>query len=98
MIANKEEADSPSRQSLPCSTRVYLSGQQYPELRVPMREIALHDTHSTSGEVTHNPPVRVYDTSGPWGDPSFRGQVSEGLPSLRADWIQSRGDVESYEG
>jgi len=63
-----------------------------------MREIALHDTHSTSGEVTHNPPVRVYDTSGPWGDPSFRGQVSEGLPSLRADWIQSRGDVESYEG
>jgi phosphomethylpyrimidine synthase len=63
-----------------------------------MREIALHDTHSTSGEVTQNPPVRVYDTSGPWGDPSFRGQVSEGLPSLRADWIQSRGDVESYEG
>src|SRR5947207_464557 len=46
---------------------------------------------------THEP-VRVYDTSGPWGDPDFRGTVEEGLPPLRAKWIRDRGDVEDYAG
>ncbi len=98
MIANKEEAQSPSRQSLPCSTRVYLSGSQYPDIKVPMREIALHDTHSVNGQVHANEPVRVYDTSGPWGDPEFTGLVTEGLPATRDSWVHSRGDVEAYEG
>src|SRR5207249_4366478 len=43
-------------------------------------------------------PVRVYDCSGPWGDPNFTGAVEEGLPALRADWIRARGDVEEYDG
>ena len=98
MIANKEEAQSPSRQSLPCSTRIYLSGSQYPDIKVPMREIALHDTHSVNGQVHANEPVRVYDTSGPWGDPEFTGLVTEGLPATRDAWVHSRGDVEAYEG
>ena len=98
MIANKEEAQSPSRQSLPCSTRVYLSGSQYPDIKVPMREIALHDTHSVNGQVHANEPVRVYDTSGPWGDPEFTGLVTEGLPATRDSWVHARGDVEAYEG
>ena len=98
MIANKEEAQSPSRQSLPCSTRVYLSGSQYPDIKVPMREIALHDTHSVNGQVHANEPVRVYDTSGPWGDPEFSGLVTEGLPATRDSWVHARGDVEAYEG
>ena len=63
-----------------------------------MREIALHDTHSVNGQVHANDPVRVYDTSGPWGDPEFTGLVTEGLPATRDSWIHSRGDVEAYEG
>ena len=63
-----------------------------------MREIALHDTHSVNGQVHANEPVRVYDTSGPWGDPEFTGLVTEGLPATRDAWVHSRGDVEAYEG
>ncbi len=63
-----------------------------------MREIALHDTHSVNGQVHANEPVRVYDTSGPWGDPEFTGLVTEGLPATRDSWVHARGDVEAYEG
>ncbi len=45
-----------------------------------------------------NEPVRVYDTSGPWGDPDFDGNVEQGLPQLRDKWIRDRGDVEEIEG
>ena len=51
-----------------------------------------------SGEVEVNEPVRVYDTSGPWGDPDFHGDVTQGLPPLRAQWIRERGDVEEING
>src|SRR5216110_1345617 len=51
-----------------------------------------------SGEIEVNEPVRVYDTSGPWGDPEFHGDVEQGLPPLRAKWIRERGDVEEIEG
>jgi len=51
-----------------------------------------------SGEIEVNEPVRVYDTSGPWGDPEFHGDVEQGLPPLRANWIRERGDVEEIEG
>ena len=51
-----------------------------------------------SGEVEVNEPVRVYDTSGPWGDPVFHGDVTQGLPPLRAKWIRERGDVETIAG
>ena len=47
-----------------------------------------------NGEIEINEPVRVYDTSGPWGDPDFHGDVTQGLPPLRAKWIRERGDVE----
>ena len=47
---------------------------------------------------TPNEPVRVYDCSGPWGDPDFNGTSEEGLPALRRDWILQRGDVEEYDG
>ncbi len=45
-----------------------------------------------------NPPLRVYDTRGPWGDPEFHGDVTRGLPALRAGWICARGDTEAYDG
>jgi len=51
-----------------------------------------------SGEIEVNEPVRVYDTSGPWGDPEFHGDVEQGLPPLRAKWVRERGNVEEIEG
>src|ERR1017187_9432185 len=62
--------------------------------RVPMREIALPPTRPPNGAEVPNEPVRVYDTSGPWGDPAFHADPGLGLPSVRAAWIAERGDVE----
>jgi phosphomethylpyrimidine synthase len=87
-----------SRAQLPASTRIYVQGELFPEVRVPMREIALSDTKSFNGRIEKNEPVRVYDCSGPWGDPAFTGTSDEGLPPLRRDWILARGDVEAYDG
>ena len=63
-----------------------------------MREVAVSPTLSRDGTSTANEPVRIYDCSGPWGDPEFQGTVEEGLPALRTPWIRSRGDVEEYDG
>jgi phosphomethylpyrimidine synthase len=87
-----------SREPLPASTRVYVEGSIHPSVRVPMREIALSDTKSFNGRIEKNEAVRVYDCSGPWGDPAFEGTSDEGLPPLRRDWILARGDVEAYDG
>ena len=76
----------------PASRRVYLTGSR-PDLRVPMREIALSPTHLPNGTEVPNEPVRVYDTSGPWGDPAFSGDAAQGLPPIRDAWIRERGDV-----
>ena len=83
--------------SLPNSKKVYVSGKLHSEVRVPFREISLAPTKSMNGEIELNEPVRVYDTSGAWGDPDFHGDVTQGLPPLRAKWIRNRGDVEEYE-
>src|SRR5207237_2230151 len=79
------------------SRRIYIEGQQ-PGVRVPFREIDQSPTRNFRNELEENPPVRVYDTSGPYGDPSLRTDVREGLTELRREWILSRGDVEEYEG
>ena len=63
-----------------------------------MREVELTPTRGPQGKLETNEPVRIYDTSGPWGDPEFAGDVAAGLPPLRAEWIQQRKDVEAYEG
>jgi len=82
---------------LPNSQRVYVAGSQ-PGISVPFREVSQHVTKSFNGQIESNDPVRVYDTSGPWGDPSFNGDVRDGLPAPRRQWIIARGDVEEYEG
>jgi phosphomethylpyrimidine synthase len=87
-----------SRAPLPKSTRIYVEGHLHPSVRVPMREIELSDTKSFNGRFEKNDPVRVYDCSGPWGDPAFTGSSDQGLPALRRDWILARGDVEAYDG
>jgi phosphomethylpyrimidine synthase len=94
-----ENATHPSslETPLPNSQRVYITGSEA-GVSVPFREINLNVTKGVGGQVEVNEPVRVYETSGPWGDPSFRGDVRDGLPALRRNWIIARGDVEEYEG
>jgi len=75
----------------PASTKTHKSGILHPHILVPMREIAVHPT---AGE----PPVTVYDSSGPYTDPSHAVLIEKGLPRLRHDWVVARGDVEAYDG
>jgi phosphomethylpyrimidine synthase len=82
----------------PASKKVYLQGQLYADVRVPMREIALSPTRShNGGGLEANPPLRVYDTSGPYTDPDVTIDVHEGLPCLRAPWIRNRQDAAYVE-
>ncbi|MPZ13303.1 MAG: phosphomethylpyrimidine synthase ThiC [Chloroflexi bacterium] len=82
--------------AFPASRKVYVHGSR-PDLRVPMREIALTPTTGHSG-AEDNAPVRVYDTSGPYTDPGVATDIRQGLPPLRRSWILERGDVEEYDG
>ncbi|MDI1243602.1 MAG: phosphomethylpyrimidine synthase ThiC [bacterium] len=90
----KEEASSDST-ILPASQRVYVESNG---LRVPFREISLSPSKAMDGTLEENAPVRVYDTSGQWTDPTHKHDVHDGLPAHRRDWIIARGDVEEYEG
>ncbi|MFM7100114.1 MAG: phosphomethylpyrimidine synthase ThiC, partial [Verrucomicrobiota bacterium] len=99
MIADPQTSFAPhSSEQLPRSRRVYVAGTLHPEIRVPFREIELSPTRAADGRLEPNEPVRVYDCSGPWGDPGFTGAVEDGLPALRAGWIRARGDVAEYDG
>ncbi len=98
MIASNESIEPHSSEQLPASRKIYVAGVLHPEIRVPMREIEVTPTKSYTGAVTPNDPVRVYDCSGPWGDPAFTGKPEEGLPALRREWILKRGDVEEIDG
>jgi phosphomethylpyrimidine synthase len=80
------------------SRKIYVAGKLHRDVRVPFREIALAPTKSMNGEIEVNEPVRLYDTSGPWGDPTVTRDPVQGLPPLRRDWILTRGDVDEIEG
>src|SRR3954465_14432609 len=84
--------------NLPNSKKVYVAGELHPDIRVPFREISLAPTKSLNGQIEVNEAVRVYDTSGPWGDPSVTLDSAQGLPPLRDKWIRDRGDVQEIEG
>ena len=98
MIASTDSFEPSSQDQLPNSKRVYVNGTIHPDVRVAFREISQSPTKSLSGDVEDNAPVRVYDTSGPWGDPDFDGDVAKGLPALRDKWTRDRADVEEYDG
>ncbi|HUD83543.1 MAG TPA: phosphomethylpyrimidine synthase ThiC [Candidatus Saccharimonadales bacterium] len=98
MIATSDSSEPRSSDALPDSKKIYAPGKLHPGLRVPFREISLHPTRLHNGQSEPNAPVRVYDCSGPWGDAAFLGNVQEGLPALRRDWIVRRGDVEEFNG
>jgi phosphomethylpyrimidine synthase len=95
MIATKESFEPHSSEVLPNSKKVFLPGKLHPDIRVPFREISLSPTQMRDGRSAVNPPVRLYDCSGPWGDEAFAGTVQQGLPALRREWITRRGDVEA---
>jgi phosphomethylpyrimidine synthase len=74
----------------PSSRKVYVNG-------VGMREITLSPTRLPGGGIEENPPLRVYDTSGPYSDPAADLDVERGLPRLRETWIRERGGVRYEE-
>ncbi len=82
-----------TRAPLPGSTKIYARGQLNQTLRVPFRQIALSPTHHANGRTETNPPVVVYDTSGPFTDPTATIDLRRGLEPLRESWITGRGDV-----
>ncbi len=78
-----------TRSPFPGSRKVYLEGSRA-DLRVPFREIGLSDTLIDNGQREPNPPLRVYDSSGPYTDPQAHIDLARGLPPLRAAWIAER--------
>lgn len=82
--------------AFPSSQKKYLIGSRS-DLRVPYREIALSPTHHSRG-IEENPPLPVYDSSGPFSDPDRSVDIMEGLPKLRSHWIEERSDTEYLHG
>ncbi|MFN9033989.1 MAG: phosphomethylpyrimidine synthase ThiC [Alphaproteobacteria bacterium] len=75
---------------IPGSRKVYEAGKVWPDIRVPFREVAVHPS-------ANEPPVTLYDPSGPYTDPAASIDISRGLPRTREPWVVSRGDVEIVE-
>ncbi len=98
--------DEAAVKPLPNSRKIYVQGSR-PDVRVPMREISQADTPIHAGAAAQggaparsepNPPLQVYDTSGPYTDPEARIDIRAGLPALRQRWIEERGDTEELGG
>jgi len=95
-LSESAQVDQGSIQPFPRSQKVYVQGSR-PDIRVPMREISLDVTPTDfGGEI--NAPVLVYDTSGPYTDPSVTIDVRKGLADVRSAWIDDRGDTELLDG
>ncbi|HWS12242.1 MAG TPA: phosphomethylpyrimidine synthase ThiC [Rhodocyclaceae bacterium] len=95
-IATQAHVDEAAIRPLPNSRKTYVEGSR-PDIRVPMREIRQSDTPAAMG-AEKNPPVFVYDCSGPYTDPQAKIDIRNGLPQLRAGWIAERGDTELLPG
>lgn len=93
---SKDEPKVLSTSPFPSSKKVYAQGSR-PDLKVPMRQVSLTPTSGRFGN-EDNPPMSLYDTSGPYTDPAVQTDVRLGLPALRRNWIVERGDVEEYQG
>jgi phosphomethylpyrimidine synthase len=95
-LSQTARVDEAAVQPFANSRKVYVQGSR-PDIRVPMREISLSDTPASMG-AEKNPPVYVYDTSGPYTDPEVKIDIRNGLPAIRAPWIEARGDTENLPG
>jgi len=91
-IAARAHVDEAAIAPLPNSRKIYVQGSR-PDIRVPMREITQSDTPASFG-AEPNPPIYVYDCSGPYTDPNARIDIRSGLPAIRQAWIEERGDTE----
>src|SRR5690606_37940724 len=85
-----------TKSPFPNAKKVYVDGKLFP-IRVAMREIAQQPTKLSNGKTEINPPVTVYDTSGPYTDENAVIDVRKGLPRIREQWIEDRGDVETLD-
>ena len=90
-FARDAHVDEAAVKPLPNSRKIYVEGSRA-DIRVPMREIAQSDTPASFG-LEKNPPLVVYDTSGPYTDPEVKIDIPSGLAPLRAPWIEERGDT-----
>ncbi len=100
LLKETAQVDEASVQPFPASQKIYVEGSR-PDIRVPMREISLTGTpiQNENGDGTErlevNPPVRVYDTSGPYTDPAANIDIRKGLAAVRDNWIENRADTET---
>jgi phosphomethylpyrimidine synthase len=90
------QVDQAATQPFPRSRKVYIGGSR-PDIQVPMREISQSDTPAGMGAET-NPPLFVYDTSGPYTDPTTMIDIRNGLKPVREAWIDERNDTERLGG
>ena len=95
-LAATATVDEAAIQPLPNSRKIYVQGSR-PDILVPMREITQSDTPASFG-AEKNPPLFVYDTSGPYTDPAATIDIRSGLPALRGAWITERNDTEELSG
>ncbi|SDQ51063.1 hydroxymethylpyrimidine synthase [Chryseobacterium soldanellicola] len=86
-----------TRSPFPNSKKIYVEGKIHP-INVAMREIHLSPTKLTNGKTEENPPVTIYDTSGPYTDENSEIDIEKGLPRIREQWILDRNDVETLDG
>ena len=94
--SDNARVDTAAIQPLPNSRKIYIQGSRT-DIQVPMREISQSDT-TTSQDVEKNPPICVYDTSGPYTDPDISIDIRQGLSPLREKWIEERADTDVLSG
>ena len=87
-----KKSDKKTLEPFPASKKVYVKGSK-PDIKVPMREVVQTPTQTKEGEEI-NPPILIYDTSGPYTDPNSEIDLSKGLVPLRTNWIEKRKDTE----
>ena len=95
-LAATATVDEAAVQPLPNSRKIYIQGSR-PDIQVPMREVSQSDTPASFG-FEKNPPVYIYDTSGPYTDPAVKIDIRSGLAPMRAGWITERNDTEELAG
>jgi phosphomethylpyrimidine synthase len=96
LVRAAQELSEAVTRPIPGSHKIHVQGSRA-DLKVPMREIEQAQTPTLFGGES-NPPITVYDTSGPYTDPGYTVDLAAGLPALRAGWIAERGDVEQLSG
>ena len=96
LVRSAQELSDAVTRPIPGSRKIHVQGSRA-DLRVPLREIGQAQTPGLFGG-EENPPIAVYDTSGPYTDPDYQVDLVAGLPAMRAPWIADRGDTETLTG